>query len=224
MKVTDIGLKPKDLVGIPWRVAFALQDAGWYLRSDIIWSKPNPMPESVTDRPTKAHEYIFLLAKSERYYYDNEAIKEPAKVWEGKAATFERTGLVAFHVLPGQTAAQHRPNRKQDALGKNTYTGFNDRYAESGGVAYRNRRSVWTVATRPYSGAHFATFPPALVEPMILAGSRTGDIVLDPFSGSGTVGRVSAKHGRRFVGLELNPSYIELAQHRTSKVQIAFQL
>jgi DNA modification methylase len=188
------GIKPKDLVGIPWRVAFALQDEGWYLRSDVIWSKPNVMPESVLDRPTKAHEYIFLLAKSSRYYYNAQAIAEPVEC--------DRMRGPALH---------------PDQISTNGNSGLARRpIAET-----RNKRSVWEVTTTAYSGAHFATFPPVLVEPMILAGSRPGDIVLDPFSGSGTVGRVSAKHGRRFVGLELNPSYIELAQHRTSKVQIA---
>ena len=200
MKANNIGVAPKNLIGIPWRVAFALQDDGWYLRSDIIWSKPNPMPESVTDRPTKAHEYIFLLAKSERYYYDSEAIKEksiyPNDNRKAGSSTEQKR-------MPTEMIAGVRP-------GSATYEN-------------RNRRTVWTVATKPYSGAHFATFPPELVEPMILAGSRPGDIVLDPFSGSGTVGRVSAKHGRRYVGLELNPAYIELALERTSKVQTALQ-
>ncbi len=148
------GLKPKDMIGIPWRVAFALQDAGWYLRSDIIWAKSNPMPESVTDRPTKAHEYIFLLSKSERYYYDAVAVAEPAKQWNGKAASFARDGAVGQHVLPGQSAAQHRPDRTDTVDGLT-----------------RNRRSVWTVATVPYPGAHFATYPVELVDPCILAGT-----------------------------------------------------
>jgi hypothetical protein len=168
---TDPNLKHKDLCGIPWRVAFALQADGWYLRSDIIWSKPNPMPESVTDRPTKSHEYLFLLAKQPRYYYDAEAIKEPAQIHEGQAGRWERSGAVSEHVIPGQSAAQHRPNRKQDAVGKRQYTGFNERWDNSEQSTTRNRRSVWTVATAPFAGAHFATFPPALVEPCILAGT-----------------------------------------------------
>ena len=179
------GLKPKDMIGIPWRVVFALQDAGWYLRSDIIWHKPNSMPESVQDRPTRSHEYLFLLAKRERYYYDAQAIAEPAQFWQGQAATFERTGPVSQHVLPGQIAAQHRPDRAGGKGGKNSFRGqgaeregatgpANREGRELADVGYgptRNRRDVWTVATRPYPGAHFATYPPELVEPCILAGT-----------------------------------------------------
>ena len=206
-------LKPKDLVGIPWHIAFALQADGWYLRSDIIWSKPNPMPESVTDRPTRAHEYVFLLAKLERYFYDADAIKEPSR---------------PFHVSgPNSRANVDRDpahgTRKQDAIGKRTYEVFNDRWRNKP-VNGRNRRSVWTVATMPYAGAHFATFPPKLIEPMVLAGSRPGDLVLDPFAGTATVGRVCVKHGRRFVGVELNPAYIELSRDRTSRVQLALTM
>lgn len=182
------GLKPKDLMGIPWRVAFALQDDGWILRSDVIWHKPNPMPESVTDRPTKAHEYLFLLTRRTRYYYDHEAIKEPAV--RGYAASGFNTGKTAIHQL-GRSSDTER--------------------VDDGA---RNRRSVWTIATQPYSGAHFATMPPALVEPCILAGSRPGDTILDPFNGSGTVGAVALKHNRRYIGIELNPDYITLAHAR----------
>lgn len=164
-------LKPKDLIGIPWMVAFALRADGWYLRQEVIWHKPNCMPESAMDRPTRAHEQLFLLSKSRTYFYDAEAIKEPAQTWTGQAAGFARSGPVSEHVLPGQSAAVHRPTRKQDALGKSTYTGFNDRYEESGGVEKRNKRSVWTIATVPYPEAHFATFPPDLVRPCILAGT-----------------------------------------------------
>lgn len=199
------GLKPKDLVGIPWRVAFALQDDGWYLRSDIIWHKPNPMPESVTDRPTKAHEYVFLLAKQERYFYDSRAIAE-LSTWADKDKRADGNGK---HLSKGKCAE-----------GKYSIDGVSYGNKNSDGTFSRNRRSVWTISTRPYSGAHFATFPPALVEPMILAGSRFGDIVLDPFAGTSTVGRVCAKHGRKFIGIELNPAYIELAKNRTSGVQI----
>lgn len=212
----DDGVKHKDLLGIPWMLAFALRADGWYLRQDIIWHKPNPMPESVEDRCTKAHEYIFLLSKSPRYFYDHEAIKEPAKEWTGRAATFDRSGnAVAEHVIPGQSAAQHRP-RPSVKRG-----GFNGKTEEMPGrnafravVPERNRRSVWSIATRPYKGAHFAVFPPALVEPCILAGSRPGDIVLDPFNGSGTTGAVALQHGREYVGTELNPDYLPLTRER----------
>lgn len=156
---TPEGLKPKDLIGLPWRLAFALQRDGWYLRSDIVWHKPNCMPESVKDRPTRAHEYIFLLTKSEKYYYDYAAIREPNG---------------------------------------------------------RNRRSVWSVPTQAFKGAHFATFPPALIEPCILAGTRPDDFVLDPFFGTGTVGVVCNALGRRYVGIELNPEYVRLAVQRVS--------
>jgi len=189
-------LKPKDLVGIPWRVAFALQADGWYLRSDIIWHKPNPMPESVTDRPTKAHEYLFLLAKSERYYYDATAICEPA-VHAGKIVTLGEKSLSRGQA----TGANVKPSGNGNALSvlvKNT----------------RNKRTVWTVTTRPFRGAHFATFPPKLVEPCILAGSRLGDAVIDPFSGAATTGLVAQEHGRKYVGLELNPEYCEIAAKR----------
>jgi DNA modification methylase len=188
------GLKPKDLIGIPWRVAFALQSDGWYLRSDIIWHKPNPMPESVTDRPTKAHEYLFLLSKSERYYYDHEAVTEPTV----KRAGFEGSAR-------GYGGADRNDGGRHDYGGRVQGT--------------RNRRSVWTVTTQPYRGAHFATFPPKLIEPCILAGSRPDDIVLDPFGGAGTTGLVASRHGRRCVLLELNPKYAQLARERLANIQ-----
>lgn len=185
------GLKPKDLIGIPWRVAFALQADGWYLRSDIVWHKPNPMPESVVDRPTKAHEYIFLLSKRERYYYDSETIAE-----------------LSVHPDDNRKArATESQKRYPDALTAGVRCG-------SATYPTRNRRTVWTVATAPYKGAHFATYPPKLIEPCILAGSRAGDVVLDPFCGSGTTGAVALQHGRSFVGLDLNPAYIKLAAER----------
>lgn len=193
-------LKPKDLVGIPWRVAFALQADGWYLRSDIIWSKPNPMPESVTDRPTKAHEYLFLLSKSERYYYDQDAIRE-----QQDAASLKR-------LLSGWNG-----NKKRDWPGT-AHNNF-DRYMgktleEVMALPGSNKRSVWTVSTQPYPEAHFATFPPKLIEPCILAGCPSGGLVLDPFAGSGTTLMVAQQLGRRAVGIELNPAYVDLAEQR----------
>jgi site-specific DNA-methyltransferase (adenine-specific) len=159
---TPAGLKPKDLLGVPWRIAFALQSDGWYLRSDIIWNKPNAMPESVKDRPTRAHEYMFMLTKNEKYYYDYQAVKEDN----------------------------------------------------------RNRRTVWNINTFPFPEAHFATFPPNLILPCIISSSRSDDYVLDPFFGSGTVGEVASRHGRRFVGIELNPKYIAIAQKRLQPYQV----
>jgi DNA modification methylase len=200
-----VGLKPKDLVGIPWRVAFALQADGWYLRSDIIWHKPNPMPESVTDRPTKAHEYLFLLAKSERYYYDAEAIAEPS-VYAGDTR----------HLRADETQNERR-NAKQNGHGRR-YEGFNSRYFTGQPQAEtRNKRTVWTVATQPYAEAHFATFPTKLIEPCILAGCPSGGLVLDPFAGSGTTIQVAQQLGRQGVGIELNPAYIALADTRTAQ-------
>lgn len=206
------GLKPKDLIGIPWRVAFALQEAGWYLRQDIIWSKPNPMPESVTDRCTKAHEYIFMLTKSQRYYYDNDAIKEPA-IYAGLTGQDE-SGYKDAQAFSGK----HAKADKQRGHSRR-HAGFNERWdamdkAQQCSVM-RNKRSVWTVATMPYSGAHFATFPPALIEPCILAGSRPGDLVLDPFFGSGTTGQVAQQLGRQWIGCELNMDYKSLQNERT---------
>jgi DNA modification methylase len=209
-----IGLKHKDLIGIPWRVAFALQADGWYLRQDIIWHKPNPMPESVTDRCTKAHEYIFMLSKAERYYYDNDAIKEPA-IYAGLTGQDE-----SGYKDAQQFAGKHAKTDKQRGHSRR-HAGFNDRWdamdkaQQCSGV--RNKRSVWTVATTPYSGAHFATFPPALIEPCIMAGSKPGDIVLDPFFGSGTTGQVSQALGRQWIGCELNPAYESLQLERTAQ-------
>ena len=194
-----IGLKHKDLIGIPWMLAFALRAEGWYLRQDIIWHKPNPMPESVRDRCTKAHEYIFLLSKSERYFFDSEAMQEPATGRDPGNKTHKMqsaTGIVL--------------GRKENPNGGLINVGASET---------RNRRSVWTVATRPYKGAHFATFPPALIEPCILAGSRLGDIVLDPFMGSGTTAAVSVQHGRQYIGCELNPEYGPLQDQRINQVQ-----
>jgi DNA modification methylase len=249
------GLKPKDLVGIPWRVAFALQlgnrgckkgctsynnfldptneDAnrcvspvcpkcqwpiedygdGWYLRSDIIWHKPNPMPESVTDRPTKAHEYMFLLAKSQRYYYDAAAIAEQSIT--GLQA--EQSGYAPPGQPPHSRSRSGSGNKHRVLAGPangrlETHMGSGVPWQDTG--AGRNRRSVWSITTEPFPGAHFAVMPTALVEPCILAGSAKGDTVLDPFTGSGTVGVVALRHGRDFVGCELNPEYVDMARRR----------
>ena len=200
-----VGLKPKDLIGIPWLLAFALRADGWYLRQDIIWHKPNPMPESVRDRCTKAHEYIFLLSKSERYFFDSEAMKEEAtKGPQRMQANPETARLRSVGPM---------------ARGEE---GFNHQYADPDRVwaadGKRNRRSVWTVATQPYDGAHFATYPPALIEPCILAGSRPGDTVLDPFMGSGTTAQVAQNLGRKAIGCELNPQYVTLQTERTAQM------
>jgi DNA modification methylase len=193
----SLALKPKDLVGIPWRVALALQADGWYLRQDIIWHKPNPMPESVTDRCTKAHEYIFLLSKSRRYYFDAKAIAEPSvtQVQERKRVN----GVSA------------------EAQGKRV--GQGNITANRGARHTRNKRSVWTVTPKPFKGAHFAVFPPDLIEPCILAGCPESGTVLDPFTGSGTTGAVAVKHGRRFVGCELNPEYVAIAERRIAEAE-----
>lgn len=219
------GLKPKDLVGVPWRMAFALQADGWWLRSDIIWHKPNPMPESVTDRPTKSHEYLFLLTKSEKYYYDSEAIKEPFTTdpkenYPERAKITGRGDQASNNACPGapQQSKSGGFPPKQSQLGKRTYSGFNARWdaSEADGTTPngRNKRTVWTICTHPFPGAHFATFPPSLVEPCILAGSPEGGVVLDPFAGSGTTGMVALRHGRSFIGIELNPEYVEMARRR----------
>lgn len=221
------GVKPKDLVGIPWMLAFALRADGWYLRQDIIWHKPNPMPESVRDRCTKAHEYIFLLSKSERYFFDAEAIKEVAvgnppgnkthkgaTAYEGGAKEHRtKQGLVAY-------AAKVSDSRKAvrsdiESRHRSQIEGGQSLQAEPDGR--RNKRSVWTVASQPFSGAHFATFPPKLIEPCILAGAPAGGLVLDPFHGAGTTGMVALEQGRRYVGIELNREYIDLSVPRLAE-------
>ena len=191
-----LGLKSKDLLGLPWMIAFALRADGWYLRSDIIWEKKNPMPESVKDRPTKSHEYIFLLTKNQKYYYDADAIREPAQDW----GTRKREGQTAFTdgVMPD--GSPHR--------------GCKDANFELRG---RNKRSVWTVATQHYKGSHFAVFPERLITPCILAGSKVGDIVFDPFVGSGTTVRCAERHNRKGLGLDL--SYQDISKVRTTDVQ-----
>lgn len=203
------GLKPKDLIGLPWRVAFALQEDGWYLRKDIVWNKPNAMPESVRDRPTSSHEYIFLLSKSQKYYYDHEAIKEEA----------------AYKPFPdpprgsrGAFGMEQLGRREDKPRGS-----FKGKYGDLAFRAIRNKRnkrSVWTVATKPTKDAHFATYPVELIEPCVLAGCPVDGIVLDPFMGSGTTGIAALKHSRNFIGIELNPDYIKIANKRLNGVQI----
>lgn len=243
---THTGLKPKDLIGVPWRVAFALQADGWWLRSDIVWAKPNPMPESVTDRPTKAHEYLFLLAKSERYFYDADAIREPHTYGDHARHTH------GDYIAPGQPAhrnlhlagdgygaagATARPwpagwatGADHSAVGHNTpeRRGKTARAPHAGGrrqapepgepnafhALGRNARTVWTIATQPFPGAHFATFPEALVQRCVLAGAPEGATVLDPFVGSGTTAMVAARLGRNAIGIDLNDSYIRMAEAR----------
>jgi DNA modification methylase len=226
---TPEGLKPKDLIGIPWMLAFALRTDGWWLRQDIVWAKPNPMPESVLDRCTKSHEYIFLLTKSQRYYFDSVAIKEPVtasiiarlsqdlesqkgsdrvpgktngtmKAVGGRSArdSFKREGSKRETVIPGQSVGTHRPDREESEYDLDT----------------RNKRSVWTVATKPFSEAHFATCPPDLITPCIKAGCPAGGVVLDPFMGAGTTALVARGLGRNYVGFELNPEYIAIAERR----------
>jgi DNA modification methylase len=199
-KLHATGLKTKDLIGIPWMLAFALRADGWYLRQDIIWNKPNPMPESVQDRCTKAHEYIFLLSKSHKYHFDHVAIKEPLK---GEPET-----------------------RDKNAEGYQADYSKGDRFSKGervfGADGMANKRSVWTVNTKPYSGAHFAVFPTELIEPCILAGAPLGGIVLDPFMGSGTTAQVAKDLGRQYIGCELNPEYGKLQKKRTAQFALDF--
>lgn len=180
-----IGYKPKDLIGIPWMAAFALREAGWYLRQDIIWAKGNPMPESVKDRCTKSHEYIFLLSKSRKYYFDYESIKEPAK-------------------YPNDNRGSRNDSRRGTKM--NSISGVTGEK--------RNKRDVWNVNTKPCREAHFATFPDTLIEPCVLAGCPEGGIILDPFMGAGTMGMVAKRHNRNYVGIELNPDYVQIAENR----------
>ena len=192
------GLKSKDLIGIPWRVALALQADGWYLRQDIIWSKPNPMPESVTDRCTKAHEYIFLLSKKAKYFYDAEAVKEQASESTNNRDKYARTGNAKENRDGYINHLDPKSGTHRDCEGQ------------------RNKRSVWEVTTQPYSGAHFATFPPDLIKPCILAGCPAGGTVLDPFGGSGTTGMVALELGRNAELIELNPDYVDIIEGRTN--------
>jgi DNA modification methylase len=205
-KLHATGLKTKDLIGIPWMLAFALRADGWYLRQDIIWHKPNPMPESVQDRCTRAHEYIFLLSKSAKYYYDVDAMKEEATSGStGAAASFKRIDSKRELAIPGQSVGTHRPDRDDES------------YNET-----RNKRSVWSVPVKPYSGAHFAVFPTELIEPCILAGAPVGGIVLDPFMGSGTTAQVAQTLGRQYLGCELNENYKPLQNKRIAQYSLDF--
>lgn len=194
----DKGYKHKDLIGIPWMLAFALRADGWYLRQDIIWHKPNPMPESVKDRCTKSHEYIFLLSKESKYYFDSDAISEQTITNDNSVRDRDNTKL---NNTPGRT--------RMGGLVTNNYT-------------KRNKRDVWTISTKPYKEAHFATYPEDLIEPCILAGCPVGGVVLDPFFGSGTTGRVALSKNRKYLGIELNPEYVKISKKRTSDVQVSF--
>ena len=196
-------MKNKDLMGIPWRVAFALQEDGWYLRQDIIWHKPNPMPESVRDRCTKAHEYIFLFSKSPKYYFDGKTVREASVDPIGSAKRYEQP----FWESGKHQHGGYSPNGAKHTAGMKEFDGT------------RNRRSVWTVPTRPFKGAHFAVYPPKLIEPCILAGSRVGDTVFDPFAGSGTTGVVAVTHGRKEIMCELNAEYVELIKARMAQAE-----
>lgn len=193
--------KDKNLLGVPWRVALALQADGWYLRQDIIWAKPNPMPESVTDRCTKAHEYIFLFSKSPSYYFDAGSISEEA-IWKDD----RRADMGRLHYENGKRDGK-------EGQGQENFVAIKER---------RNKRSVWNVTTKPFAGAHFATFPEDLIEPMVLAGSPKGGVVLDPFFGSGTTGAVAMKLGRDYLGVELNPEYTQIAEARLAGITKPF--
>ena len=217
-------IKPKDIVGIPWRVALALQANGWYLRQDIIWAKPNPMPESVTDRCTKSHEYVFLLTKSAKYYFDNEAIKEVATGYDGgkdtmmkgskkyKNGNYLAGGNANSLAIKGRERWQYK-NLQEDGQTPNTMHEkrlVGEEYLSP----VRNKRSVWTVTTKPFREAHFATFPEDLIQPMVLAGCPKNGIILDPFIGAGTTAVVALKADKNFIGIELNPQYIKIAEDR----------
>ena len=233
-KVPD-GCKPKDLIGIPWMLAFALRADGWYLRQDIIWNKPNAMPESVRDRCTKAHEYVFLLSKSPRYFYDYEAIKEPANLTgKGNANTFRGGAYVhgstfnnaegGNRTVSGNTRAKRDSFKREESKREQTIpnqsygTHRSERDESTWDISLKNKRSVWTVATKGYKAAHFATFPPELIEPCILAGCPEGGFVFDPFGGSGTTAGVAMKYGRNAVLCELNAEYAELIPARIDSI------
>lgn len=237
-------IKPKDLIGIPWMVAFALRADGWYLRSDIIWAKPNPMPESVKDRPTKSHEYLFLLSKSQKYYYDAEAIYEPAN-YDGRKDTVFKGSLKYDADTLSRVGGERWPNKirgfkTKDQIDDNQHHGSDIKNSRTGsnivghsgnfnadgkpnisfdndGVPARNKRTVWTINTQPFKNAHFAVMPEQLIEPCILAGSRPGDTVLDPFGGSGTVGVVAKRFGRDFILVDINKDYSLMEVKRTER-------
>lgn len=229
IKTTKINnCKPKDLIGVPWMLAFALRADGWYLRQDIIWHKPNPMPESVKDRCTKSHEYIFLLSKSRNYYFDAEAIAEPTTESTTKRLSQNIENQTGSGRIPGKTNGNMKAVAPR--FGGKKYTEKPEQfYRTKPGNIYdyrpkRNKRDVWTISTKPYKEAHFATFPPDLIEPCILAGCPQGGIVLDPFLGSGTTGVVATQYNREFIGIELNPDYCKIAEKRISNVQIKFKI
>lgn len=233
------GLPPKNLLGLPWRLAFALQADGWYLRSDIIWHKPNPMPESVKDRPTRAHEYIFLLSKSERYYYDHEAVRElAAPSYKGNAKTFRGGGTYTADNSFDNSFGKERDSHGNTPVGGSRYSFRREDSKRAQGPAThpqgthrpdrddtrycgptRARRDVWTVATRGFPNAHFATFPPDLIRPCVLAGCPAGGVVLDPFFGAGTVGVVCVEEARRYLGIEINSDYVEMAERRIGQAR-----
>lgn len=225
---TGDGIKPKDIIGIPWMVAFELRKRGWYLRQDIIWAKPNPMPESVRDRCTKSHEYIFLLAKSRRYYFNAEGIAE--KVAESTAKRLQQDiGNQKGSLIVGGIGYEKPMTAKPPRYGGKKYTEDPEKfYRTKSGNAYkyrprRNKRDVWTVTTKPFREAHFATYPPDLIRPCIIAGCPCGGVVLDPFFGSGTTGYVATETGRDFIGIEINEEYCKIAEERLKNVQMTME-
>jgi DNA modification methylase len=247
MRSPTPGLKPKDLIGIPWRVAFAFQSDGWWLRSDIIWAKTNPMPESVSDRPTRSHEYIFLLAKSQKYYYDHEAIKEPSVSDHGSGNGFKRAARLSFaddngprgsdtpwqpkswnsSKFDGQRDLIIHPNvgrKPRTAKVHGNLPGRSDEGAacNAPGQEFRNKRDVWTINSDPFPEAHFATFPPALIRPCVLAGCPSSGTILDPFSGAGTTGLVAKQNGRQYIGIELKPEYVAMSEKRLAQEVLEF--
>ncbi len=218
----QIDLPPKNLVGIPWRVAFALQADGWFLRQDIIWAKPNPTPESVRDRCTKAHEYIFLMTKSARYYWDAEAIKEESVTLDPRRP-YGGEGAWQLDGRPEEQRGNGKLRKRTDPIGGRSHA-ERGQHSEGGVISeytHRNRRSVWTINTEPFPEAHFATFPTEIPRLCILAASKSGDVVLDPFAGSGTTIMVANELGRRGVGLELNPEYCQMADRRCRQMGLA---